>query len=506
MVTVRGRSTLRFLNGLLGSGSLCIALLDAAPAGAASLQQLGQSEWQGGVSGLPAYVNMYLYVPDRLATRPPVVVAPHHCQGTGPGTFGEMSSLVARADQSGFILIFPEATGQNCWDAGSSRSLTHDGTGDTHAVVQMVRHVLATFVGNPARVYSVGGSSGGIMTEALLGVYPDVFMAGVSYMGVPAGCWAEGYNDVLGKPENGTGQWSGPCSGGTVTKSSEEWGSLVRSFFPEHVGHRPRLQHWHGTADTVIRFANLAEDIKQWTDVLALSETPNGTDTPSTGTTRQYWNNACGYTVYEAFSLAGIGHAVPFDGDAVTTYFGLGDAEGSDPETAACSGAEPSSAGPGGAGGAASSGDGVAPTTETDGTLGAVTPPSDGAGATSGSASSPAAGAPTIPVAAPGASGTSPGGPGADPVDTEEHPPDPSALDAGSAVNSDSCACSLPAPASHSRACAAALLAGTLGLVARRRRNRSASVHPPRRSDAELRARSRRVRSRAVGAGINPRR
>jgi poly(hydroxyalkanoate) depolymerase family esterase len=302
------------------------------------LQQVAQSEWWGGESGLPGYVNMFLYVPDRQAAVPPVVVAPHHCQGTGPGTFGEMSSLVSLADQNGFILIFPEATGQNCWDAGSARSLTHDGKGDTHAIVQMVRYTLATFGGNPARVYSVGGSSGGIITEALLGVYPDVFMAGVSYMGVPAGCWASGYNDVVGKPANGTGQWSGPCAGGNVVQSAQAWGDLARALFPDYTGHRPRLQHWHGTADTTINPRNLAEDIKQWTNVLGLSETPTGSDTPASGTTRQYWQNACGYTVYEAFSLAGVGHAVPFNGGAVAAYFGLGDPGALDPEMAACPG------------------------------------------------------------------------------------------------------------------------------------------------------------------------
>ena len=89
-----------------------------------------------------------------------------------------MSSLVSIANTNGFIMIFPEATGENCWDAGSTRSLKHGGGGDTGAVVQMVKYTLAKYGGDANRVYSVGGSSGGIMTEALLGVYPDVFMAG----------------------------------------------------------------------------------------------------------------------------------------------------------------------------------------------------------------------------------------------------------------------------------------------------------------------------------------
>ena len=73
-----------------------------APAHAASLQQVSQSTW--GTPGLPSYVNMYIYVPDVLATQPPILVASHHCQGTGPGTFDETkSTLVALADSSSFI-------------------------------------------------------------------------------------------------------------------------------------------------------------------------------------------------------------------------------------------------------------------------------------------------------------------------------------------------------------------------------------------------------------------
>ena len=471
----------RYRHHLLCSGSLVAALLATAPLHAASLTQVPQSEWQDGVSGLPAHVNMFLYVPDQRATKPPVVVAPHHCQGTGPGTFDEMSSLVSRADESGFILIFPEATGQNCWDAGSDRSLSHDGTGDTRAIVQMVRHVLGTYDANAARVYSVGGSSGGIMTEALLGVYPDVFMAGISYMGVPAGCWAEGYNDVQGKPANGTGQWSGPCAGGNVTKSGEEWGDLVRSFFPAHVGHRPRLQHWHGTADTTIRFANLAEDIKQWTNVLGLSETPTGSDTPASGTTRQHWANACGYTVYEAFSLAGVGHSVPFDGDAVAAYFGLDDPEGLDPEAALCPGAVPANAGPSGLGGASGAGGaasngmdgtaGVASTGGADGTLGPVNPSSDGAATAGGSPAATASSAPPPAVGDRQLEGTSGEAAAVGPAPASDGAVEVPPLNTNDAESSGGSACSVPGRAEkHLGLAAGALLVAAASFAARRRR------------------------------------
>src|SRR4029079_7305453 len=107
-----------------------------------------------------------------------------------------------------------------------TRALKHGGGGDAGASVQMVKNTLAKYSGDASRVYSVGGSSGGIMTEALLGVYPDVFMAGVWWMGVPCGCWAQGYNDVTGN--GSTAQWSGSCAGGSVTKTGPQWGDLVR--------------------------------------------------------------------------------------------------------------------------------------------------------------------------------------------------------------------------------------------------------------------------------------
>jgi acetylxylan esterase len=330
--------------------SLLAGLLMPAPLRAASMQKVNQSDWWAGVTGLPSYVNMYIYVPDTPASKPPIVVVPHHCQGSASSSNSESASLETIANKNGFIIIFPEATGQNCWDAGSTRSLKHDGKGDTHAIAQMVRYTITKHNADASRVYSVGGSSGGIMTEALLGVYPDIFMAGVSLMGVPCGCWAEQYNDITGT--GSTAQWSGPCSGGTVTKTGQQWGDLVRSYFPGYTGHRPRLQHWHGTSDTVLNYKVMAEDIKEWTNLLGLSETPTGTDTPKSGTTRQYWKNSCGYTVYETFSMSGVAHAVPFDATAVAAYFGLDKAGGQDPEAVAC----PGTGGTGGAGGSTGTG------------------------------------------------------------------------------------------------------------------------------------------------------
>src|SRR6478735_2105136 len=99
---------------LFAAAAFSVALL-SGPARAATSQKVDQSVW--GVSGLPSYVNMYVYVPDKLAAKPPILVASHHSQGTAASTYSETkSSFVSQADKNGFIIIFPEATGHNCWD------------------------------------------------------------------------------------------------------------------------------------------------------------------------------------------------------------------------------------------------------------------------------------------------------------------------------------------------------------------------------------------------------
>jgi acetylxylan esterase len=347
-------------NHVLAIASLFSGILLAVPAWAGTYGKINQSDWQQGATGLPTYVNMYSYVPSTVASKPPIVVYCHHCQGNASSSHSSMGSLEKIADSQGFLIIYPEATGENCWDAGSKRSLKHGGGGDTGAVAQMVKYYLSKYNGDAGRVYVAGDSSGGIMTEAILGVYPDVFMAGVSIMGVPCGCWGQSdYNDTTGS--GSTAQWCGSCAGGSVSMTGQKWGDLVRSYFPEYTGHRPRLQHWHGATDSTLNYKNVAEDIKEWTNLLGLSETPTTTEqnTPKSGTTHQLWKNSC-YTVYETFVLANTGHAVSVDGPTLAAYFGIDKAGGQDPETAACPGAIPGGAGTGG-GGTSGSGGAIGP-------------------------------------------------------------------------------------------------------------------------------------------------
>lgn len=322
---------------VLAAASISCGLLTAAPAVAASLQKV--TSW--GATGVPTYVSMYIYVPDKLAEKPPILVACHACQGNATTYINNIPGVVAAANKNGFIVIVPEATGKNCWDTGSTKSLTHDGGGDTQAIAQMVKYALDKYKGDATRVYAMGGSSGAMMTQALLAVYPDIFRAGAARAGVPAGCWADGYDQGQ--------QWSGACAGGRTTKTAEQWGDLVRGMYPGFTGSRPRVQLFHGDADPTINFANFGEAIKEWTNVLGLSATPTTTDSPKANHTRQIWKNSCG-TVLEAWSIKGGNHSTPgYDEPAILSFLGL-DTTGPDPMDGC------TDSGEGGAGGAASTG------------------------------------------------------------------------------------------------------------------------------------------------------
>jgi poly(hydroxyalkanoate) depolymerase family esterase len=333
---------------------ISLGLLVPRPAHGASVVKVDRATW--GASGVPSYVNMYIYVPDTLATKPPVVFAHHSCGTPVSGYVGSITGIQAAADKNGFILVLPEATGQNCWDVGSTKSLTHDGGGDTQAVAQMAKYVITKYSADAARVYAMGGSSGAMMTQALMAVYPDIFKAGSARAGVPAGCWADGYAS--------SNQWSNNCANGQTTKTAQQWGDLVRAMYPGYTGPRRRIQLFQGTADQTISYNNMGESIKEWTNVLGLSVTPASTDTFKTSMytyARQFWKSSCGFTVFETWAGQNGSHSMPYEQDAILAFFGLDKAGGVDPEVAACSGdggvgGSGGSSGAGGAGGATGAG------------------------------------------------------------------------------------------------------------------------------------------------------
>ena len=234
---------------------------------------------------------MNIYVPDNVVANPPILVELHYCGGTGPGVFGWAGDLSAAADKYGFIIVAPSASDNSgnarCWDNGSTESLTRNGGGDTQAIVNMVNYTVSNYNANKNRVYLVGVSSGAMLTEALLAVYPDVFTAGAEFSGVPAG--ADGWG------------------GDQLSLTPQQWGDMVRAMYSGYSGYRPRIQLWHGTADNTVSYNNQPEAINEWSNVLGLSTNANNTESVyisgiNNQWTHQVWKDAASDTILEAWS------------------------------------------------------------------------------------------------------------------------------------------------------------------------------------------------------------
>ncbi|KAF2246079.1 carbohydrate esterase family 1 protein [Trematosphaeria pertusa] len=281
-------------------------------AACASAQQLSSTLTQIKDFGPnPRNVTMYIYVPKNITTNAPIMVVPHWCHGTAKDAFNGRP-YASLGDQYGFISIYPDSPNKadQCWDVSSNASLTHNGGGDALSIVNMVRWTIEKYGADKDRVFVTGTSSGAMMTNVLLGSYPDVFAAGSAWAGVAFGCFAGNGYDV----------WSDACATGKIIKNGTEWAAMVKNAFPGYTGFRPKMQVLHGTADTVLYPQNLMEEIKEWTSVFGYSETPEETtkDTPLKGWTRYSYGPK-----FEAYEAAGVTHDIPNQADLVMDWFDL---------------------------------------------------------------------------------------------------------------------------------------------------------------------------------------
>lgn len=265
----------------------------------------------------PTNLAMHLYVPKKVSKHPAVVVAIHYCTGSGPAMFSG-TQYASLADRYGFVVVYPSATREgHCFDVASPAALTHNGTSDPAGIVSMVQYVEKHQNVDSRKVFATGISSGAMMTNVLLGDYPDVFTAGSAMSGVAFGCFAT--TDPSG--------WNDPCAKGTVNKSPKEWGDIVRAAYPSYRGPRPAMQLIHGTADAVLYYPNFTEEVKEWTNVLKTGSTPARVTYPKPTWTRSTYVDKDGRLAVDAISVANGSHNVAFDEPGLDAqaiaFFGL---------------------------------------------------------------------------------------------------------------------------------------------------------------------------------------
>lgn len=271
------------------------------------------------VSPNPSNVTTYIYLPQTLASSPPLVVVPHWCHGSALAAY-QGSPFTYAADTYGFIVIYPDSpwTADKCWDVSSNETLTHDGGGDSQGIISAVKYVVRKYGVDTKRVFVQGTSSGAMMTNVLVGAYPDVFAAGSAWAEVPFGCF--GVDD----PDDTPDYWNNECATGQVIKSGEEWAAIVHAAYPEYSGWRPKLQVFHGSVDPTLYPQNLEEDVKEWTTVLGLSATPDETfvNTPVANWTMRVWNKD-GDPKFEATLAEGVDHNIQTQVQTVLDWFDL---------------------------------------------------------------------------------------------------------------------------------------------------------------------------------------
>jgi len=298
------------LGGLL---LLAAGVAFAPSAAAASLEEVND------FGDNPGNLRMHLYAPDSLQDEPPILVAMHGCGGSGPG-FHSGSEFASLADQYGFVVVYPTATKQtamsNCFDVWSEASKRRGGGSDPASIVSMVDYARQRYGGDPDRIYVTGSSSGGMETQALLALYPDVFAAGAAFMGVPFDCFA---NEADFPPQTSR------CVSGSMDRTPQDWGDAVRAAYPGYDGPRPPVQLWHGDQDFLVPYQLLGEATEQWTNVFGLGPNPTSTDQPQPGWNRESFADASGTVLVESITAVGAGHSLPSGGMArlAIEFFGL---------------------------------------------------------------------------------------------------------------------------------------------------------------------------------------
>ncbi|CAE7132736.1 unnamed protein product, partial [Rhizoctonia solani] len=256
----------------------------------------------------PTGVQNFVYVPTTLKSKPGLLAAIHYCTGTAQAYYSG-TQYKQLADQYGFIVLYPDAPDSGgCWDVHSTETLTHNAGGDSLGIASGLRYLISLYGVDTNKVFATGSSSGAMMTNVLAGAYPDLIRAGAPFAGVPYGCFA------------GSGMWNSQCATGQLIKTAQQWGDQARSGYPGYTGTRPKMQLWHGSVDTTLYTQNFYEEIKQWTNVFGVSQTPTATtqNWPRTNWVKtEYGPNV------QAIIANGVTHDLPVQATQVIQWMGL---------------------------------------------------------------------------------------------------------------------------------------------------------------------------------------
>jgi acetylxylan esterase len=214
-------------------------------------------------------------------------------------------------------LIYPQTNKySNCWDVNNAATLTHGAGGDSKGIISMIDYTIEKYSANREKVYVMGGSSGAMMANVMVGSYPEYFEAGAAYSGTAFACFAGSLSDPTPFGANQT------CAQG-LTHTPQEWAQFVKNAYPGYTGKYPRFLVAHGEADFLVRPQCGYEQLKQWSAVLGVTNTANQTgssvDQGSQYTKLVYGND----NQLVGYMGRGVGHIAPVVESVLLKFFGL---------------------------------------------------------------------------------------------------------------------------------------------------------------------------------------
>ena len=252
----------------------------------------------------PGALQSWVYAPEALAPRSPLVVVLHGCGQSAAGYAGGAGWLDL-ADRYGFAVLCPEQTRQNnanlCFNWFEGADIER-GSGEAASIAQMVRRALAEHDLDPRRVFVTGLSAGGAMTAVMLATYPELFAAGAIIAGLPYGA-ALGVGQAMGAMRR------------VPDLAAKAWGDKVRAASPSP-GRWPRVAIWHGDADTTVAPAAAEALALQWCDVHGAPPSAAGSTTDGRRT-HTVWTGRNGEAAVELHRIAGFGHGTPIAANGV---------------------------------------------------------------------------------------------------------------------------------------------------------------------------------------------
>jgi poly(hydroxyalkanoate) depolymerase family esterase len=241
---------------------------------------------------------MFVYVPQHLAPKAPLVIALHGCTQTAE-EYDHGTGWSSLADSLGFAVVYPQQqpanNPKNCFSWFLEGDTVRD-QGEALSIKRMVEHAIATFGSDRRKVFVTGLSAGGAMACVMLATYPEIFAGGAIIAGLPYGC-ARNVQQAFEAMFTDQG------------RAAHVLGERVRAA-SRHRGPWPKISVWHGTSDPIVKPSNAEDIIRQWASVHGLSESPAYQERIGSHTLR-VWNNSNGEPLIEAFSLSDMAHGVP---------------------------------------------------------------------------------------------------------------------------------------------------------------------------------------------------